>query len=97
MWGQPVKADAWLEGAQIVDLAPTILHLLGQPVPPDMDGRVLLEALQPEYAERQPVATPNRDRNGDDSSTTDRPEDEELSEEAEELIRRRLRGLGYVG
>jgi predicted AlkP superfamily phosphohydrolase/phosphomutase len=32
-------------GAQLVDLAPTILHLLGLGVPSGLDGRVLYEAL----------------------------------------------------
>ncbi len=31
-----------LEGAQIVDVAPTILQLLGLPIPTDMEGKVLL-------------------------------------------------------
>ena len=32
-----------IDGTQIVDLAPTILHLMGLPVPEEMDGRVLQE------------------------------------------------------
>ena len=32
-----------IEGANIVDLAPTALHAMGLPVPDDMDGRVLTE------------------------------------------------------
>ena len=32
-----------IEGANIVDLAPTALHAMGLPVPGDMDGRVLTE------------------------------------------------------
>ncbi len=43
-------------GAQIIDLAPTILHLMGVPVPDDMDGQVLTEALKDEYLIRYPVA-----------------------------------------
>jgi len=34
-----------ISGARIIDLAPTILHLMNVPVPDDMDGRVLTEAL----------------------------------------------------
>jgi predicted AlkP superfamily phosphohydrolase/phosphomutase len=30
-----------VEGAQLMDIAPTLLHRLGQPVPPAMQGRVL--------------------------------------------------------
>jgi predicted AlkP superfamily phosphohydrolase/phosphomutase len=32
-----------IDGANIVDLAPTALHAMGLPVPDDMDGRVLTE------------------------------------------------------
>jgi predicted AlkP superfamily phosphohydrolase/phosphomutase len=34
-------------GADLLDIAPTVLHLLGVPVPADMDGRVLTEMLVP--------------------------------------------------
>ena len=34
-------------GFRILDLAPTILHLMGVPVPTSMDGRVLSEAFEP--------------------------------------------------
>jgi hypothetical protein len=34
-------------GAALLDIAPTVLHLLGVPVPADMDGRVLHELLDP--------------------------------------------------
>jgi arylsulfatase A-like enzyme len=39
-----------LQAVRAVDLMPTILELLGQPVPPDLDGRSLYE----------PPATHNR-------------------------------------
>ena len=41
--GPDVMKGANIEGAKIYDLAPTILHILGIPVPEDMDGRVLKE------------------------------------------------------
>jgi len=53
--GEPFKAGQPLRGAQIIDLAPTILHLMGVPVPDDMDGRVLKEALKDECPARIPV------------------------------------------
>ena len=33
--------------ADLLDIAPTVLHLLGVPVPADMDGHVLTELLVP--------------------------------------------------
>jgi len=39
--GPDIARDARLPEPALVDLAPTVLHLLGEAVPPDMDGRVL--------------------------------------------------------
>jgi predicted AlkP superfamily phosphohydrolase/phosphomutase len=48
-YGPGVRSGLHLEGADITDIAPTVLHTLGLPVPDDMDGRVLTEILQPEH------------------------------------------------
>jgi predicted AlkP superfamily phosphohydrolase/phosphomutase len=44
--GPGFPAGASIAGARLIDLAPTILHLLDVPVPDDMDGRVLHELFQ---------------------------------------------------
>jgi hypothetical protein len=44
-----------IEGARITDVAPTILHLLGLPVPEGFDGKVLTEALEPEVLKANPI------------------------------------------
>jgi hypothetical protein len=54
MAGGPVRRGVALEGAQLYDLFPTILHLLGLPVPETAEGRVLEEALDGSF--RAPVA-----------------------------------------
>lgn len=41
-WGNEVRAGESLAGARIVDLAPTILQLLEEPAPEEMDGAPLL-------------------------------------------------------
>jgi predicted AlkP superfamily phosphohydrolase/phosphomutase len=43
--GPAFRAGVPIEGAHLIDLAPTILALLDVPVPDDMDGRVLDEIL----------------------------------------------------
>lgn len=45
LFGPRIRAGVRLEGASILDLAPTVLHLLGEPAPPELEGRVLDEAL----------------------------------------------------
>ena len=39
-----------INSARIIDLAPTILHIMNVPIPNDMDGRVLNEIFE-EYSE----------------------------------------------
>lgn len=57
MQGGPVKSGHVIEGAHILDLYPTMLYLLGLPVPEDAAGKVLLDALDPEFVRRHPVRT----------------------------------------
>lgn len=42
-YGSEIRNGEIIENAKIYDLAPTILHIFGLPVPKDMDGRVLKE------------------------------------------------------
>jgi predicted AlkP superfamily phosphohydrolase/phosphomutase/tetratricopeptide (TPR) repeat protein len=44
MAGPGIKRDERIYGASLIDIAPTVLALLGLPVGEDMDGRPLLEA-----------------------------------------------------
>ncbi len=57
MAGGPLRKGIELDGATIYDLFPTILYLLGMPVPGTSAGHVLTGALDPEVLARQPVAT----------------------------------------
>lgn len=57
MRGGPVKRGLALQGADIYDLYPTVLYLLGLPVPQDAEGKVLLEALDPAFVRAHPVRT----------------------------------------
>jgi hypothetical protein len=57
MTGGPVKPGTVIQGAHILDLYPTMLYLLGLPVPADVTGKVLLDALDPEFVRRHPVRT----------------------------------------
>lgn len=88
-WGADIAEGVTLDNAKIEDLAPTILHLMGLPVPEDVDGRVLLEILEPgsEPADR-PVRF--REGTGPDTFTPDGEVDKD-----EETVRDRLRALGY--
>jgi predicted AlkP superfamily phosphohydrolase/phosphomutase len=88
--GPGVRAGVTMPDASLLDLAPTILHYLGLPVPEYMDGRVLTEALDEAFNEANPVVIrpggPGAS-GGSDSVYTD---------EEEELVRQKLRDLGYI-
>ena len=47
-YGPDIQAGRHIEGADITDIAPTVLHAMGLPVPDDMDGHVLTAIWRPE-------------------------------------------------
>ena len=57
VYGPRIKKGYKIENAKIYDIAPTILHIFGLPIPNDMDGKVLMEIFEPdsEFARRKPV------------------------------------------
>jgi hypothetical protein len=64
--------------------------MLGEPVPDDMDGRVLTDIFDPEHLMRRPVGyqTAMPASESEESAT--------YSPEEGEMIRKRLQDLGYL-
>jgi predicted AlkP superfamily phosphohydrolase/phosphomutase len=87
--GPGIRRGHQLQGAELVDLAPTILAALGTPIPDDMDGKVLTEAFEDDFFSKLPIrytaVEPRESR-----------EQVDLTPEQEEIIKEHLRGLGYV-
>jgi len=90
MNGPCIQAGHSIEGAVIHDVAPTVLHVMGLPVPADMDGHVLTAAFEDEYMAAFPLTTV-------DLAAQEAAEAIEYSAEGEQEILERLRGLGYMG
>jgi hypothetical protein len=53
--GDGIRPGARVRGASALDVAPTLLYLMGLPVARDMEGRVLTEILDESFARRNPV------------------------------------------
>jgi predicted AlkP superfamily phosphohydrolase/phosphomutase len=90
--GPPFRRSDLPDGANLLDVAPTVLHLLGVPVPEDMDGRVLTEILDPAMApavEPAAAAAPI-------SSQEEAPVASGYTEEEDAAIQQRLADLGYL-
>ena len=54
--GDGIRRGALLERGSVLDLAPTLLYLMGLPVARDMEGRVWTEILDEEFLRHHPVS-----------------------------------------
>lgn len=89
-WGPHVRRGQRLDPIGLYDITPTILHLQEQPVPEDMDGRVLTEIFTEDYLRGHPVR--RRERHDADPQE---PVGELTPDEASQ-VEARLRALGYL-
>jgi predicted AlkP superfamily phosphohydrolase/phosphomutase len=91
--GGPIRRGAAPVNARIIDIAPTVLHLMGVPIPSDMDGRVLSEVLDENFVESNPIEW----EESETDVQNEVPEDlHSFTEQESELIARRLQALGYI-
>lgn len=85
--GSQIRAGGQLPPADILDLAPTILQLLGRPIPRVLDGRVLEEIFvsppQISFEESETLLPEGNGRPG-------------FTEEESAQVEERLRTLGYL-
>jgi len=93
--GGPARNGLEFSGAHITDVAPTVLYLMGLPIPEDMDGRPLLDALDPEYVSNNP---PRYGEGAPRAEADDNTSKEEaaFSDQESELVEQRLKSLGYL-
>jgi len=81
---QSPQNEAAIHSAHLMDLAPTILHLLGMSIPPELDGKVL-DFVTGDISRAETGA----------ASLTAAP-DADLSDADQSIIQERLRSLGYL-
>lgn len=80
-----------LTNNHIVDVAPTILYLLDQPIPRDFDGKVIEEVFNDEFLSSHSITY---NESADDVSPDHGTRG--YSEEEESMVQKRLRSLGYL-
>ncbi len=89
--GRMVLPGTQIKGAQIADVAPTLLYAMGLPVDAGMDGRVMTEAFRPEEVTARPVVYATNGGGPVAASSDATYSDEETAK-----ITERLQGLGYL-
>jgi predicted AlkP superfamily phosphohydrolase/phosphomutase len=80
---------------EIEDVTTTILHLLGIPVPTDMDGRVVLDAFDEDFLRDNPIESVNVSSSSEPSKIDATPPLWE-SDQDQKNVEERLRSLGYL-
>lgn len=87
--GPGIRPGFMVDDAKIYDMAPTLLALLGVPIPEDVDGRVLTEIFDSQFATTlKPRYRAGKARKIEPGSA--------YTKEEEALIRKRLEDLGYI-
>jgi predicted AlkP superfamily phosphohydrolase/phosphomutase len=89
-YGPRIQRGTRIQGATMVDIAPTILYDLGLPVPTNMDGRVLTEMLEPAHVIANPI------HHGEPLTQAEGAVGTGHTEEEQAQVAGRLAGLGYI-
>ena len=93
MSGGPIVPTESVLDAHVYDIFPTVLYLLGLPIPEDGEGRVLQEAIDPDFLAKHPISTIPTYRGLWSPEVQEVEHDPRLDEREME----KLRALGYVG
>ena len=88
-WGPNIRTGWLSRAAHITDVMPTTLYLMGQPLPDNLDGQVIEEALLPGFLETHPITYRP-------ATTPAEVTDEAWQEGDMDAVADRLRALGYL-
>jgi predicted AlkP superfamily phosphohydrolase/phosphomutase len=88
--GPQFKKGSTIENASVMDITPTILYIMGVPISNDIDGKILMDAIDEDFAEKNlpSYIDSNDDETGNDSDI--------YTEEDNDQIAQRLKDLGYL-
>jgi predicted AlkP superfamily phosphohydrolase/phosphomutase len=88
--GPAIRRGVRVQDANLVDIAPTVLYAMKEPVPRDMDGRVLRGLFEESFSRENEV------RLSDAGASGSGGQDGGYSDEDEQVIAERLKALGYL-
>lgn len=90
--GPNIKANNRIKPASIYDVTPTILRLLGTPSAKDMDGTILKQVFTEKFGDSY-----NEELVESYESTSElNNEDKKLTDQEEEILKEKLRAMGYL-
>jgi predicted AlkP superfamily phosphohydrolase/phosphomutase len=90
--GPDIKAGRVLSGLSITDIAPTVLYLMGKPIPDGMDGRIISEAIDEEFFKTNPPSY----YKDEEESVLKKKSIQEFTSEEKRKIDESLKALGYM-
>ena len=79
-----------VKNTEIIDIVPTLLYVMGIPVPKSMDGKVLEDCIDGKFTKENPI---NYEEAGGEKGKV---MPVEMSDEEREKIKQRLEALGYL-
>ena len=88
--GPDLKSAVEIKNAQLIDLAPTLLYMLGVPVPADMDGKVLSSIFRSDFLAEHSLQA------GVASGVSETHRASGYTDEESAKVEERLRALGYL-
>jgi predicted AlkP superfamily phosphohydrolase/phosphomutase len=90
MAGSGIRRGHKIQNATVADVMPTLLALADLPIPPDLDGQPLYNALEEGQRARIRCAEEPRSEEGKSKAPVLKPDEKAMLE-------KRLRSLGYLG
>lgn len=89
-WGKYFKKNHRINGASLIDIAPTLLYLMGVEINSEIDGKVLSDLFPENFLQKNKVKI---------TAKTPSPSEKyrpSISDADDQEIRKKLKGLGYI-
>jgi hypothetical protein len=90
--GPGIRSNHRVNGCHIADITPTLMYLLGQPIPEDFDGEVMTKIFEENYIQNQPA----RYSKPSEIKLCRGNQEDTYSPEEAAAVAARLRDLGYM-